>query len=411
MSRGRLSDYFRGVVFKTLSAVEADGLVSNQHEYNGTNALKRVFGLEQPQTIATRFLLLGDGVGATVEEGFLTWYDARAKHPTRSEYRLYFPTNAVTSQARAGDALFIAMRPDGRAMVIIAPSGSTVANQLIWLFGVDEQRGLDFEAREFDDGAAETGFVARLILDELGIEAEGFQEERLDALIEPFGLTFPSTREFSAFARSTLPDVVAVDDPDQALVLWLDREEQLFRRLERRIVAKRLPEGFSDGDQVDVEGFLGFSLSVQNRRKARAGAALENHLEVLFKALGLKFERGAETENRNKPDFLFPGGAAYRDAGFPDDRLLMLGAKTTCKDRWRQVLSEAERIPDKHLLTLEPAISRMQTDEMRTKRLHLVLPASIHASYSPDQRHQLSTVAEFCGMARRRQELDQGGGL
>ena len=26
----------------------------------------------------------------------------------------------------------------------------------------------------------------------------------------------------------------------------------------------------------------------------------------------------------------------------------MLGVKTTCKDRWRQVLSEADRIPQKH---------------------------------------------------------------
>jgi hypothetical protein len=30
----------------------------------------------------------------------------------------------------------------------------------------------------------------------------------------------------------------------------------------------------------------------------------------------------------------------------------MLGVKTTCSDRWRQVLAEADRIQLKHLLTL-----------------------------------------------------------
>ncbi len=58
----------------------------------------------------------------------------------------------------------------------------------------------------------------------------------------------------------------------------------------------------------------------RTRRKSRAGLALENHLEALFKALDLRFDRGKETENRNKPDFLFPGQAQYRDPSFPAAR-------------------------------------------------------------------------------------------
>lgn len=130
----------------------------------------------------------------------------------------------------------------------------------------------------------------------------------------------------------------------------------MFRRLERRIVADRLTSGFMNGANADVDGFLSFSLSVQNRRKSRAGRALENHLEALFAANGLRFARGAQTENHNRPDFLFPGQAEYRDPGFPSSQLTMLGAKSTLKDRWRQVLSEAERIETKHLLTLVPSI-------------------------------------------------------
>src|SRR3546814_4977886 len=51
------------------------------------------------------------------------------------------------------------------------------------------------------------------------------------------------------------------------------------------------------------------------------------------RSLGVQYARGAETENKNKPDFLFPGPQAYHDDLFPRDRLTMLGAKSTLKDR------------------------------------------------------------------------------
>ena len=41
-------------------------------------------------------------------------------------------------------------------------------------------------------------------------------------------------------------------------------------------------KGFAAGDGVNVDGFIGFSLSVQNRRKSRAGYSLENHLAQIF---------------------------------------------------------------------------------------------------------------------------------
>ena len=73
----------------------------------------------------------------------------------------------------------------------------------------------------------------------------------------------------------------------------------------------------------------------------------------------------------------------------------MLGAKSTCKDRWRQVLSEAQRIPNKHLLTLEPGISENQTDEMQAKRLQLILPAQLHATYRRNSDHGCSAFRIF----------------
>jgi hypothetical protein len=185
---------------------------------------------------------------------------------------------------------------------------------------------------------------------------------------------------------------------------WMDREELLFRTLERHIVADRLSAGFAGtGDGADVDGFLVFSLSVQNRRKSRVGFALENHLEEVFIQRGIRHSRGQVTENKARPDFLFPGVAEYRDPAVPAARLTMLGSKSTCKDRWRQVLSEADRIPFKHLLTIEAAISEPQTDEMRAKSLQLVLPSQIHGSYTQAQRAWLMDLNHFMALAKGRQ--------
>lgn len=54
----------------------------------------------------------------------------------------------------------------------------------------------------------------------------------------------------------------------------MEQEELLFRTLERHIVSTRLKEGFGN-EKLDVDVFISFSLSVQNRRKSRVGYALE----------------------------------------------------------------------------------------------------------------------------------------
>ena len=73
----------------------------------------------------------------------------------------------------------------------------------------------------------------------------------------------------------------------------------------------------------------------------------------------------------------------------------MLGAKSSCKDRWRQVLAEAAKIPKKHLLTLEPGITETQTTQMKASDLQLVVPQSIQASYTEGQQAWLWNVGDF----------------
>ena len=404
MKRGFLSEYFEGVAVKRLSAVEADPAFSNQHEFNGVSAMKKMLGTGR-QSFPARFAYLGEDEEETLTaECFLTWYDAREAHPTRSEYRLYFPSTVVMERAAEGDLMVIGKRPDGTLSVIIAMAGSTAENQLKWLFGVPVQIETRFEVRTFeDDSDVEVNFAARFILEELGVEVEEADTDRLDSLVEKFNGVFPSTAIFSAFARDTLPEVDPREDPDAALLAWMEQEEKLFRRLENQVVSERLKQGFRVEDSADVDAFISYSLSVQNRRKSRAGYALEHHLDEIFRETGLRYDRQAVTENNAKPDFLFPGVDEYQDETFPSARLFMLGVKTTCKDRWRQVLSEAKRIKQKHLLTLEPAISTNQTAEMGSHRVQLVMPSGLHNTYTAQQQAWLFNLKDFIGVVRERQ--------
>ncbi|MCF8506887.1 MAG: hypothetical protein K9G59_18410 [Caulobacter sp.] len=228
-------------------------------------------------------------------------------------------------------------------------------------------------------------------------------DEWLDRLIAKFGDKFPKTNAFSEFARKAVRNADIVADPDAALLLWLELEERLFRTFEKHLVSERLGSGFVNGGNIDVDGFMQFSLSVQNRRKSRAGYSLENHLGYLFEQRALLFQRGGNTEGRKKPDFLFPGSEAYHDPGFPRELLTLLGSKSTCKDRWRQVLSEGREVPLKHLITLEPGISAPQTAEMKAESLQLVLPANLHGSYLLQQRDWLMSVADFIELVEARQ--------
>lgn len=401
MDKSRLSNYFSGIAAKKLSAVEANPEVSNQHELNGVTELKEIFGDKKQEKLPASFFYLDDkDENIRKSDGFLTWYDSRENHPTRSEFRLYYQGKEVSEMFREGDIVIVGKRTDGRLVFIAAKGESTAANQLVWLFDL---KGGNLEKFHFKDIAREgqkLGFATNMILDELGIELET-DDSMLEEILAKFGQVFPATREFSRYARDTLKGIIVEDDPDGALMAWMNHEEKLFRTLEKRIVAERLKAGFGKNGE-DVDAFIGFSLSVQNRRKARVGAALENHLEHVFKTMGIRHALGKVTENKSKPDFIFPSIEDYRTFNFPGDRLTMLGAKSTCKDRWRQVLTEAKRILEKHLLTLEPSISEAQTDEMKDSDLQLVIPKSIHETYSPGQQKWLMSLSEFIKLVQSR---------
>jgi hypothetical protein len=403
MNVGALSDYFDGVGTKILKGTEIDPTVSNGHELQGVDDFRAFLGTPtERQSIPVTYVWLDDQNDHPVLLALKgTWYDSRRGKSRSAEYRLYYPAASedVVYRARAGDRLFLCQPKEGPLLAIFCPSGSSVEQQLLWLFGL--YRSSESDLFQIDLRTApgrHLDFAARQVLELINVEVVATEEQWLKRIIAQFGEGYPSTSEFSAFARKLAKQVDPILDPDTALATWMDFEEGLFRTLEQHLVGERLTSGFVSSGRPDVEEFLKFSLSVHNRRKSRAGYALAHHVEALLKAHGLKFKREATTEKRNGPDFLFPGEQAYHDQSFLATDLIMLGVKTTCKDRWRQVLAEANRIGRKHLLTFEPGISEAQTSEMRRENLQLVIPKHLHESYTPEQRNEILSVAEFLNL-------------
>lgn len=395
-----MSNYFRGTACKYLSGVDADPKISNQHEIR-SNKFTAILGVpngdEKQYFDATFMLFSSDSDEPEICKDKVTWYDGRARQAHRSpEYCLYYRSNSITELMSATDFCLISVRTNGELLIALAPKASEHERRLRYLFNVGNTQ--DQWVFDTKISTKELDLASRSILAALGIETAEPVENLLGLIKDRFGLEFPKTSLFSTFARETLANQIdAVSQPDFALEEWMKQEERLFRTLEREIVEERLKKGFDS-----VETFVGFSLSVQNRRKSRVGHALEHHLEAVFKASNIRYQRGVKTEGNAKPDFLFPGILQYRDSNISSPPLRMLAAKSTCKDRWRQILTEAERIPQKHLFTLETAISENQTDEMTNHRVQLVVPPSVGKTFSQSQQLKLICLQQFIGLLERK---------
>ena len=233
------------------------------------------------------------------------------------------------------------------------------------------------------------------------------EEQAINDFISKLKIDFPASQDMSAAAR-TIEDAVhnhtefIVSNPDKKIISWTEMEYKLFRALEYDRYKDFLFKGFHSVDQ-----FVNTANMVLNRRKSRAGKSLEHHLAAIFDGNDLNYTAQAVTEGNKRPDFIFPSLAAYHDSSFPTENLISLAAKTTCKDRWRQVINEADRLRDypKYLFTLQQGISPAQMDEMQAENVVLVVPKAYISSYPADRQDRIWSLAKFVGYAREKEGL------
>lgn len=224
----------------------------------------------------------------------------------------------------------------------------------------------------------------------------------IQEFIASLTVDFPMSEEMSAAARDIQNSVYGHlehirTDPDRKIIEWTNMEYTLFKAIENARYGDRIARGFACVDEFTVMANM-----VLNRRKSRAGKSLEHHLAAIFDGNDIIYAPQPVTEGNKKPDFIFPSQEAYHDMTFPTDRLISLAAKTTCKDRWRQVITEADRLRDrpKYLCTLQQGISPAQMDEMQAENVILVVPRPYITTYPRDRQHRIWTLSRFVDYVR-----------
>lgn len=216
--------------------------------------------------------------------------------------------------------------------------------------------------------------------------------------IPPAWLTrFPTGVEIIRKTVDIRPD--AGLDPDHRLMRRRECEFQIFRSVEEAVELPVITAGFTS-----IDDFIARAQTILQRRKARSGRSLELHTREIFIEERLReggdFAHQPESDPGKRPDFLFPSEAAYKNPHYPGTRLRMLAVKTTCKDRWRQILNEADRIPDKHLLTLQEGVSEGQFREMTEAGVQLVVPDPLRSAFPKSVQPHLQSLESFIGDVR-----------
>lgn len=228
----------------------------------------------------------------------------------------------------------------------------------------------------------------------------------LSAFIENIDKGFPKSWEVAKAARecynkfNNIGSKVIESMPDTCLLQWTQVEYQLFKMIEEKEYRSILNYGFAS-----VEDFVNVANSILNRRKSRAGKSLENHLEAIFQSVNIMYTTQGITELNKRPDFIFPGEEYYHDPKFKSVNLTILAAKTTCKDRWRQVLNEADRTPFKHIFTLQQGISGNQLTEMYKNKVTLVVPNENIKTFPEEFRDKILTLNKFNKMLLTKQSV------
>ena len=240
------------------------------------------------------------------------------------------------------------------------------------------------------------------------INPEMREKAEIDDFLSHLPTEFPSSEQMSSEAR-LLTYILNVrnrdlirTDPDKLLLKWTEEEYRLFRAIEKARYGRIVAAGFSSVDE-----FVMMANKVLNRRKSRAGKSLEHHIAAILRGNDIRYSAQAVTEENKRPDFLFPSEEDYQNNDFPVEKLCSLAAKTTCKDRWRQVLNESNRFRgrNKYLCTLQQGISAAQMDEMAAEKVILVVPKDYIRTYPADRQDRIWTIAKFIHFVREMERL------
>lgn len=232
--------------------------------------------------------------------------------------------------------------------------------------------------------------------DELEELAQQFREAirtgTLPSLVAHYG-TIPDPASIARQAREQwlLAEGLASFDPwkidapgDAIMKISREIEYRLYRGHElRRRAAELLSilSGSSDLPSTVVRKYPEIDavlLSASQQRKTRAGRSFEHHIAAALKAGNVLFQEQAVTGGR-RPDFVMPDLRTLRSRKRASSDALVLAAKTTLRERWKQVSSERLNC-DVYLATVDDRVAKASIQEMAGAGIQLVVPESLKVS-------------------------------
>lgn len=375
-----------------------DTLANNTHQagpYIPKSFMFRVLpNLHNKTVLNPRVVLRTTILGQIQQDVTAIWYNNKLFGQTRNEVRM---TNF-------GGRESILLDPESTGSIALFAFYATADGQYecaIWVSQNREEE--DYIQEVFGSIEPNTKHAVTLFSDGSG-GLTGLIGQPLDGCVlqadeidEQWHTQFPSSTHILNLVLRRRP--FRQQNIDALLLNRRECEYVLFQSIEEVVVKRRIEQHFTT-----VHDFIAYAQTVLQRRKARSGRSLELHVHHLLKECGLQedvhFAYNKVTEQNKMPDFVFPSIQAYNDPSYPAHQLRMLAVKTTVKDRWRQILNEADRIATKHLLTLQEGVSDNQWREMQDAGVTLVVPQPIQKFYPTYMQVGIVSLAEFVRLVR-----------
>lgn len=144
----------------------------------------------------------------------------------------------------------------------------------------------------------------------------------------------------------------------------------------------------------DIDSLM---LSASQQRRSRAGLSYEHHIKTVLTGGKIPFQTQVKTESKKRHDFVIPSIKFLNSDTKEINSGLILSAKTTLRERWKQVESEK-----KHhrlfLTTVDDNIAGNTINDMASVGINLVVPEKLLISESTEYNNHENVISfkQFC---------------
>jgi hypothetical protein len=148
-------------------------------------------------------------------------------------------------------------------------------------------------------------------------------------------------------------------------------------------------------DQIPAVDAL--MLSASQQRKSRAGYSYEHHIEAMLQDGKIPFEKQVILASKKRPDFILPSLTFIDGTQEAAKTGLILSAKTTLRERWKQVERE-KGTRQLYLTTVDENIAGSVIEDMASINVNLVIPESLRKSKESEYEGHDNVLSfqEFC---------------